>query len=33
MLRWYLVNREARADEPAFATFRNWIREAAEVAG
>ena len=33
MLRWYLVYREARADEPAFATFRNWIRGAVEVAG
>ncbi|MFT5487498.1 MAG: LysR family glycine cleavage system transcriptional activator [Paracoccaceae bacterium] len=32
-LRWYLVYREARADEPAFAAFRNWIREAANVAG
>lgn len=32
-LRWYLVYRDARADEPAFAAFRNWIRDSAETAG
>lgn len=31
-LRWYLVYREARTGEPAFAAFRDWIRQAAEVA-
>jgi LysR family transcriptional regulator, glycine cleavage system transcriptional activator len=25
-MQWYLIYREARADEPAFAAFRNWIR-------
>lgn len=28
-LRWYLVYQEARADEPAFAAFRDWIKKAA----
>lgn len=28
-LRWYLVYREARAEEPAFAAFRDWITQAA----
>ena len=32
-LRWFLVYREARADEPAFIAFRKWIKEAAETAG
>jgi len=28
-LRWYLVYREARREEAAFAAFREWIKKAA----
>jgi LysR family transcriptional regulator, glycine cleavage system transcriptional activator len=28
-LRWYLVYREARLEEAAFAAFREWIKKAA----
>jgi len=31
-MQWYLIYRQARADEPAFAAFRDWIRLAAGVA-
>ncbi|EDP65475.1 transcriptional regulatory protein [alpha proteobacterium BAL199] len=27
--RWYLVYRQARADEPAFSAFRDWMIEQA----
>ena len=30
-MRWYLVYRAARADEPAFTAFRDWIRAAADI--
>lgn len=30
-MQWYLLYRPARADEPAFAAFRDWIRLAAGV--
>jgi LysR family transcriptional regulator, glycine cleavage system transcriptional activator len=30
-MQWYLIYREARAEEPAFAAFRDWIRLAAGV--
>lgn len=32
-MQWYLLYRESRAEEPAFAAFRDWIREAAGITG
>lgn len=32
-MQWYLLYRPARADDPSFAAFRDWIRAAAGVIG